>query len=62
MKLKLPVLDLWLVSGRRLRAGYAHRYKVGYEEGWSAASHEATRPERVRNGAQGTGVPQHASS
>jgi len=33
MKLKLPLLDLWLVTGRRLRAGHAHRYQQGYEKG-----------------------------
>jgi hypothetical protein len=42
MKLKLPLLDLWLVTGRRLRAGYAHRYQQGYAEGWQAGSAEAS--------------------
>jgi hypothetical protein len=43
MKLKLPLLDLWLVTGRRLRAGYAHRYRSGYEEGRAAGLAGATR-------------------
>jgi hypothetical protein len=38
MKLKFPLLDLWLVTGRRLRAGYADRYQRGYEKGWAAGS------------------------
>jgi hypothetical protein len=38
MKLKLPLLDLWLVTGRRLRAGHAYRYQQGYEKGWAAGS------------------------
>ena len=42
MKLKLPLLDLWLVTGRRLRAGYADRYQRGYEKGWAARSAEAS--------------------
>jgi hypothetical protein len=32
MKLKLPLVDLWLVTGRRLRAGHAYRYQQGYEK------------------------------
>ena len=43
MKLKLPLLDLWLVTGRRLRAGHAYRYQQGYEKGWAAGSAEASR-------------------
>jgi hypothetical protein len=43
MKLKLPLLDLWLVTGRRLRAGYAHRYQSGYEEGRAAGLAGAAR-------------------
>ena len=43
MKLKLPLFDLWLVTGRRLRAGHAYRYRRGYEEGWAAGSAEASR-------------------
>jgi hypothetical protein len=43
MKLKLPLLDLWLVTGRRLRAGHAYRYRQGYAEGWAAGSAEASR-------------------
>ena len=43
MKRKFPVVDLWLVTGRRLRAGYAHRYRQGYAEGWDAGSAEASR-------------------
>jgi hypothetical protein len=42
MKLKLPLLDLWLVTGRRLRAGYAYRYQRGYAMGWAAGSAEAS--------------------
>jgi hypothetical protein len=42
MKLKLPLLDLWLVTGRRLRAGHAYRYRQGYAEGWAAGSAEAS--------------------
>jgi hypothetical protein len=38
VKLKLPLLDLWLVTGRRLRAGHAYRYERGYIAGWSDAS------------------------
>jgi hypothetical protein len=45
VKLKLPLVDLWLVTGRRLRAGYAHRYRQGYAEGWEAGSGEASRQE-----------------
>ena len=43
MKLKLPMLDLWLVTGRRLRAGHAHRYQQGYAEGRAAGLAEASR-------------------
>jgi hypothetical protein len=43
VKLKLPLLDLWLVTGRRLRAGHAYRYQQGYEKGWAAGSAEASR-------------------
>jgi hypothetical protein len=43
MKLKLPLLDLWLVTGRRLRAGHAYRYQQGYAKGWAAGSAEASR-------------------
>jgi len=42
MKLKLPLLDLWLVTGRRLRAGHAYRYQRGYAKGWAAGSAEAS--------------------
>ena len=42
VKLKLPLLDLWLVTGRRLRAGYADRYQRGYAKGWEAGSAEAS--------------------
>jgi hypothetical protein len=38
VKVKIPLLDLWLVSGRRLKAGYGHRYEQGYLEGWAAGS------------------------
>jgi hypothetical protein len=41
VKLKVPLLDLWLVTGRRLRAGYARRYEQGYHEGWCAGSAES---------------------
>jgi hypothetical protein len=43
MKLKLPLLDLWLVTGRRLRAGHAHRFQRGYAEGRAAGLAEASR-------------------
>jgi hypothetical protein len=47
MKLKVPLLDLWLVTGRRLRAGYAHRYQRGYAKGWDAGSAETSREAEV---------------
>jgi hypothetical protein len=43
MKLKLPLLDLWLVTGRRLRAGYANRFQSGYAEGREAGLAKAMR-------------------
>jgi hypothetical protein len=43
MKLKLPLLDLWLVTGRRLRAGNTYRYQRGYAEGRTAGLAEGSR-------------------
>ena len=40
MKVKVPLIDVWLVTGRRLRAGYAHRYEQGYLEGFAASDRE----------------------
>jgi hypothetical protein len=55
MKLKLPLLDLWLVTGRRLRAGYAHRYDQGYAKGLAARSAEASGEAGEVRGHSGTG-------
>jgi hypothetical protein len=44
VKRKLPLLDLWLVSGRRLRAGYAHRYEHGWFDGWAVAAKQLKHP------------------
>jgi hypothetical protein len=60
MKLKLPLLDLWLVTDRRLRAGYAHRYRRGYTEGWAAGLAEASRQAEVR--AHSDTVPEEGDS
>jgi hypothetical protein len=43
VKLKLPLVDLWLVTGRRLKAGYARRYQHGYANGWEDGSAEPSR-------------------
>ena len=56
MKRKVPVVDLWLVTGRRLRAGYADRYRQGYAEGWAAGSAEASSGEEAEVRAQ-SGIP-----
>jgi hypothetical protein len=51
MKKKIPLLDVWLVTGRRLDAGYLYRYQKGYRDGFRARSAEAaeeqTQPETV---------------
>lgn len=52
MKKKIPLLDVWLVTGRRLHAGYRYRYEKGYREGFRAGSADAaperqTQPETV---------------
>jgi hypothetical protein len=36
MKRKLPLVDVWLISGRRLRAGYRKRYEWGWVDGAAA--------------------------
>jgi hypothetical protein len=38
MKRKIPLLGLWLISDRRLRAGQHHRFELGYQEGFVAGS------------------------
>ena len=43
MKKKIPLLDVWLVTGRRLDAGYRYRYQKGYRDGFRDGSAEAAR-------------------
>jgi hypothetical protein len=43
MKKKIPLLDVWLVSDRRLQAGYRYRYEKGYREGFRAGADDAAR-------------------
>jgi hypothetical protein len=38
MKKKIPLLNVWLVTDRRLQAGYRHRYEKGHREGFRAGS------------------------
>jgi hypothetical protein len=48
MKKKIPLLDVWLVTGRRLDAGYLYRYQKGYRDGFRARSAEAAREEQTQ--------------
>ena len=48
-KLKLPLIGFWVVTDRRLRAGYRQRYEQGYLEGAAAARTPAPRPELAAN-------------
>ena len=48
MKRKIPFLDLWLVSDRRLHAGYRYRYEKGYREGLRAGSADGEREAKTQ--------------
>jgi hypothetical protein len=36
MKKRIPLLNVWLLTDRRLQAGYRHRYEKGYRAGLRA--------------------------
>ena len=40
MKRRLPLVGVWLISDRRLQAGYAHRFHRGQEEAFVQARRE----------------------
>jgi hypothetical protein len=43
MKKKIPLLNVWLVTDRRLQAGYRHRYEKGHREGFRAGFNRLAR-------------------
>ena len=48
MKKKVPLLDVWLVTGRRLDAGYLYRYQKGFRDGFRAGSSDAARERQTQ--------------
>lgn len=48
MKKKIPLLSVWLVTDRRLQAGYRHRYEKGYREGFRAGSDGLAREKQTQ--------------
>ena len=48
MKKKIPLLDVWLVTGRRLDAGYRYRYQKGFRDGFRAGSADAARERQTQ--------------
>lgn len=54
MKRRIPFTRLWLVTDRRLKAGYRHRDQRGYERGYEAGRADALQVERVEGYCTGT--------